>query len=333
MISFAAFRPAPEVRESEANNEVVQAAVAAASTGTAASDKLGTIEACVGLWERAFASAEAAALEPWLLALCGRQLLLRGEFVAWRSGRSGLLPAASYDVEGESAAPSRWRYVMNLPAPSGAIVRRASADRVMHVRIGATREQPWRGCSPLVNAGATSAALKQIERSLTEEHGGPVGHVFGVPNPEDSQSVADEIGVLKGRSILAEATELDLPGEGRGGRTSWEPHRVGPEPVAATLTAREQTERSLMAAAGVPAELVSSSSAGEGREAWRRFLWATIAPVAQLVAAELRRLGLESEIAFDRLNASDLAGRARAFGQLVSNGVLEADARRLTGLE
>jgi len=62
-------------------------------------------------------------------------------------------------------------------------------------------------------------------------------------------------------------------------------------------------------------------------------LWATIAPASRIVVAELQRLGVDSDIDFTNLNASDLAGRARAYGQLVTGGVSDADARRLTGFE
>lgn len=50
------------------------------------------------------------------------------------------------------------------------------------------------------------------------------------------------------------------------------------------------------------------------------FLWATISPAAAVVRAELRRLGLNDGIDFSNLNASDLAGRARASGQLMDGG-------------
>ena len=193
------------------------------------------------------------------------------------------------------------------------------------------RARPWRGCSPLANSAASTALLKQVERSLTEEHSGPVGHVYGVPDPEGSQKVADEIGVLKGRAILAEATEMDLPGEGQGGRTSWKPNRIGPMPSEGTIAAREAVERSLLAAAGVSVELVQPSSGSDAREGWRRFLFGTVAPAAAVVSAELRRLGLDGEIGFETLRASDLASRSRAYKQLVEAKMPDADARRIAG--
>ena len=318
-----------EVRESYTDQQV--AAAVAAAKGTAASTETATAEACARLWEAAFSAGRSAVLAPWLLGIIGRQLLLRGEAVIF-AGRGAFLPTSDHDVRGRSANPERWSYRLSLPAPDTTLQRNnVSADRVLHVRIGTERARPWRGCSPLSNAGATKGVLEQIERSLSEEHGGPVGSVVGIPDPAGSQAVIDEIAQLKGRLIGAEASEMDLPGEGHGGRTSWKPNRVGPMPADSTVASREAVERSLLAAAGVPVELVQPSSGSDAREGWRRFLWATIAPAAGLVSAELRRLGRDDAITFDGLNASDLAGRARAFKQLTEAGMDATEARRVAG--
>ena len=85
MISFQAYRPKPEVRESYTDQRVA-AAVARASGETPAG--VAAVEAAVGMWERAFASARSKSLTPGQLALIGRSLLLRGESV-WHVGRGG----------------------------------------------------------------------------------------------------------------------------------------------------------------------------------------------------------------------------------------------------
>ena len=321
-----------ETRESTTYTDQAVAAAVQAATGTTDRSLIATVEACCGLWERGFAAGVSTVLEPWKLALIGRSLLLTGQSVWWSSARSGLLPVSDHDITGRSATPARWSYRLSLPTPSTTLTRKAPAAQVLHVRIGATARRPWAGCSPLANAAASRSLLEAVERSLTDEHGGPVGSVVGVPDPSGSQAVVDEIANLRGRLIAAEASELDLAGEGASGRTSWKPNRVGPQPAAATPTARQDVERSLLAAAGIPVELVQPSSGSDAREGWRRFLHATIAPAAALVSAELRRLGLESEIAFDALRASDIAGRARAFQSLVGGGMPVDRAAALSGL-
>ena len=331
MITFSDWRPRPEARESY-TDQVVNAAVAEANTA-APNTQLATVEACARLWEAGFASGTTEALSPALMALCGRSLILRGEFVAWRSRNSGMFPASDHDVQGASPSPDRWLYRLSLPTPGDTITRNAEADRVLHVRIGATVRQPWRGCSPLLNAVATRDVLTQIERSLTDEHSGPAKNLLPAPDPDAQSEVATLIGTRDGKPVLVEATELDLPGEGQGGRTTWKPQRIGPAPSEATITAREATERSILAAAGIPIELVQPSSGSDAREGWRRFLFGTIAPAAAILSSELRRLGQPDRIDFSELRASDLAGRARAYKQLTEAGVARADVARLTGLD
>ena len=86
----------------------------------------------------------------------------------------------------------------------------------------------------------------------------------------------------------------------------------------------------LLAAAGVPVELVTSRSGTDTREGWRRFLWSTIAPVGRIVAAEAQRV-LGGRIDWAALGASDLAGRARTYRLLRDAGMTDAEARRICG--
>ena len=77
---------------------------------------------------------------------------------------------------------------------------------------------------------------------------------------------------------------------------------------------------------------------GEGtasREQWRQFLYATIEPVARLaIADELnRKLDTDVRLAFDDLAASDIQGRARAYGALVKAEMDPKQAARLCGFE
>ena len=70
------------------------------------------------------------------------------------------------------------------------------------------------------------------------------------------------------------------------------------------------------------------------REAFRRFLHATLVPLADLVQDELRaKLDAPAlTLNFDGLFASDLAGRARAFQSMVGAGMDVAKAGALAGL-
>ncbi|MDE0455923.1 MAG: hypothetical protein OXI15_01400 [Chromatiales bacterium] len=80
-------------------------------------------------------------------------------------------------------------------------------------------------------------------------------------------------------------------------------------------------------------KLVEASEGTGAREAFRRFLHATIAPAARLVELELSaKLEEDVKLDFPGLMASDLSGRARAFQSLVSGGMEVAKAAALAGL-
>ena len=310
----------------------VQAAESTAS-GTAASAAVAAVEAALGLWERGFASARSLSMKPWQLALAARSLLLRGESLWWIARDSRLLPVASHDIAGKSASPDRWTYRITLPTPGGGITKPASAGNIVHFRLGVDRSAPWRGCSPLANASATRGLLERIEKSLTDEHKVPAVRVVGVANPEESQDIANSIAAGGGRVLLGENSDSGVP-EGRNAGSTWSPDRFGPEPEVSSVALRSDVERSILSAAGVPSELViPSSGGGDARESWRRFLYATIAPIGALMSSELSRVGLDSAIHFDELRASDLAGRARAFKQLTEADMDPAEARRVTGFD
>ena len=75
---------------------------------------------------------------------------------------------------------------------------------------------------------------------------------------------------------------------------------------------------------------------GEGtrqRESYRRFLHATIVPLARVLQDELSaKLDGEVALSFGRLFTGDLSGRARAFQSLVNGGMDLAKAAALAGL-
>jgi len=80
-------------------------------------------------------------------------------------------------------------------------------------------------------------------------------------------------------------------------------------------------------------ELVEASEGTGAREAWRRFLHGTLTPLGRLIAGELERVvNAPVEISFNRLMASDISGRARAFQSLVGGGMDPAQAAGLSGL-
>lgn len=89
-----------------------------------------------------------------------------------------------------------------------------------------------------------------------------------------------------------------------------------------------------MAACGVPVSVLGGSDGTFSREGLRQFLHTVIQPVADDLAVSIGRVfdmpGFGFK--FDRLMASDLSGRARAFGSMVQAGMEIQEAARIAML-
>ena len=89
----------------------------------------------------------------------------------------------------------------------------------------------------------------------------------------------------------------------------------------------------MLAACGVPIELVTTADGTGMREGWRRFIFGSVLPLARIVEAELSaKLETRVRLDFSDLAASDLAGRARAFQSMVGAGMEIEKAAGLAGL-
>ena len=221
--------------------------------------------------------------------------------------------------------------------------RRARQDGVDPAR-------PWRGVSPLAWASQTGRLASALERALADEAGSPVGNLVPVPEgqrepTEDDTGDGDPFAALKSdvaklRGALA-FVETMAGGYGdRGGRpdSDWKPRRIGADPPAALAELRTAAALTVFGACGVPPSLVTLPADGTGqREAWRRFLHGSVAPVARMVETELRaKLDTPSlRLDFSAFAAADVTGRARAYQSMVGakTPIPECDARRLAGLE
>ena len=203
---------------------------------------------------------------------------------------------------------------------------------MLHFRIDVDTARPWAGVSPFTRSAVTRGILCEVERSLRDEHRSPVGTVIAIPATDSTSELAADIAALAGRVVLGETTAGGWS-EGRSAAPAgdWRPQRIGPMPAQFTIQTRLDTERSLMGAAGVPVALVNPEAGTDSRESWRRFLHGTLSPVARLVSAELERVGLSGGLSFNRLGASDLAGRSRAYKQLTEAGMDAAEVRRICG--
>ena len=189
-----------------------------------------------------------------------------------------------------------------------------------------------------------------MEQRLEEESKAPIGYLLPIPKPPIGAVVdaagnvfdpLDELKTalrgLKGNTAIVESLQ-SLAGDGSRVSTGadWTPRRLGSNPPAAVIALRDEAERSVLSACGVPPGLsgLGGGTGTQAREDWRRFLHGTIAPVGRLVVSELaEKLPWDDvSIGFDNLFASDLSGRARAFQSMVGGGMDIGRAAALAGL-
>ena len=330
--------------------DAITAAIIARAGGGASASVVTTaaVEASAALMARAFASAkltpEIPAVTPAILAAIGREIIRRGEAVfVIDVDASGLrLTAANaWDITG-GVDPESWFYRLDLAAPSGTAERSAPYAGVVHVRPYVEPSAPWRGIPPSEAAALTARLLAETEAALADESAGTRGYLLPVPQgPEDGDEdplakFRADIAGLKGKTALVETTSAGF-GEGKAAapQVDYMPRRIGANPPDALRAIRSDAEGGILGACGVPVELIMARSDGAAvREAWRRFAHATLSPLGEMVAAELAdkldRPGLA--VSFDRLFASDISGRARAFASMVNGGMEIERAAGLSGL-
>ena len=243
---------AVERREAETDSytETVTAQRLAAANAIIDATSLGVIEACAGLWARAFAAADSDKLSSSVLARIGRSLLLNGECVYLIDG---LVEASTWDVTGGMDAAT-WRYRLDLPGPSSSTTATRPYASVLHFRIGQTKEQPWKGVSLFERAGLTRDLLACIETSLRHEFNGPVGHVLPVPAGSTQTDLASDVAALKGQVALGETTSAGH-GEGRASapQKDWQAVRIGPNPPQTSHPAARKHRADLAGRGGRPA--------------------------------------------------------------------------------
>ena len=309
---------------------------------------LAPVAAAAGLWGRALAAgtilpatSATRAVTPSVMAATGSALTLRGECVFLldvRGDRLVAIPTASHDVFGVTT----WRYSVDVGGPSGNYTRHVPAGSVLHFRINTDSLQPWRGNSPLDLGKESSMVAAAVERMFKREASANHGYVIPAPidgmDDNDLTDLRADLRTLQGRSTLVPGMQRGWSDSGVGpGTANWRSVRFGFDPTESQVRLRDQSAMEILASMGVPPELFSRDADGTGRrEAWRQFLHGSVQPVADIIAEELtEKLETQVSINFDRLFASDVQGRARAFSSLTRQGeglTVEA-AARATGVD
>ena len=320
-----------------------QYAAATGDTNAATAAQTAAIEFGVSLVSRAFAVAAVCpaipALNAPLLAMIGRALLLRGNFVSSLEllrGDLRMLPAASWDITG-GPVPQGWLYQVDLAGPSHDASLTLANTSVIHCRINASPSTPWAGRSPLEIAGVSARLLSRTERRLSEEANARVGTLLPVPEGLDDtvmDGLRDDLAALQGSVAVVESASGAMgQGSRTPGITDYHPIRFGANPPAGVIGLRAGAGADLLGAMGIPPGLLAGGDGASARENFRQLLVSTVQPLADIVAAELTlKTGREIRLSFGKLAAVDIAARARAYGVLTKNGMDADRAEQLAGL-
>lgn len=311
-------------------------------TGDTSTTATAIEEIIAGIWSRAVGSARIRPDTPLtrmittsMLQAVGRAFIESGESLWLLDIESmRLVQASHWDVHGTSPDPQSWTYQVEVESPDAQISRREMAEGILHFRYAPRPTQPWVGVSPLSAAETTRTMLRQMEGKLVEEVSSTQGIVIPVPSTHNTSQLQAQLRELKGKVVLVPSTASGW-GEGRmnAPQKDWQKTRLGADPPATLIELRKQVMMSMTAAAGIPAELITGGlDANDSREAWRQFLHGSIVPVGNVIQEELQ-LKLQTDISldFEELFASDVQGRARAFGSLVTGGMSPEWAAMYTG--
>ena len=353
----------PERRQSGGGytDAVVSAIEAQASATVADVSSTAAIEAAAGALSRALVSAEVegpgwardAVSPPWL-AQVGRSLVREGASLSVVTmagdGVVELVPAAFWNFENlnpgaqEGERESSWQARCTTYGPSTSFTRIVDRDGMIFVRWGTSPGTRYRGQGPTSWAHLTARLQGEAERSLADEASGPLAQIITANEGEDlsdtedgTDTHAEEKAMLKaarGRLALVETVK----GGGENGpaaapATDWNPRRLGPDPPTAFVEVANSAFTRMLAACGVPPAMFTGDADGTAqREGLRRWHMNVVLPIARLLEDELRRrLEVDIKLRFD-VYAMDIAGRAGAFRQFVSQGMDIERALALTGL-
>ena len=298
----------------------------------------GAVEIAAGTWARALASAEVSgtdALTRRVRHRLGRDMIRLGESVfevSTENGTAELLPVAHHEVL------AGWRYRIEQTEPPGDTKAKVvPREAVAHFMWTESPREPWRGIPPIAGKLGTLAA--RVEEKLAQDLATPVAHL--VPIPKDGgdpklDALRGDIAKAEGAAVLVEATSTgwDETRNQAGTRQDWKAQRLGPEIPDGLRATWEAVLSAVGNAAGIPAALLDADADGTSqRESYRRFVMASVQPIADMVA-EVAGEALDASISlrFNALHAQDITGRANAMAKLVAAGMSLADAQKLVGL-
>lgn len=317
-------RRKPERRSVDSESSYTALALLARSEAItdAGADLSGVVAGCATLWANGLSMAETDSelLTPEVLAAIGRQLATEGNSV-WHITPAGLVPVSDYSLTTTGSRPRAYR--LTVPEINGGEQVIALADEVLHIRIGADVRMPWQGVAPLRRAQISAALLSATETALAETFRDAAfgSKVIGMPETEEGANnrLGHSFRAKRGR-VLVRDSKAAYAGV-QGVPDDWRPADLTPNlrdsmALESLRTARE----AVLHVYGVLPCLMSESATGPAiREAQRHLAHWALAPIAKLIAHELKlKTGERPELdVFTGLGAYDVGGSARAMAAII----------------
>ena len=157
---------------------------------------------------------------------------------------------------------------------------------MVHCRFSYDPARPWTGLSPLQWANVSASLGASLERRLSEEASGPVGHIIALPQ-DPGKSGADEradddpdtpqpldmlradMGAARGKTLLLETVMGGWGDAQAEPKRDYTPTRYGADPPETLAALRSDTGKAIIAACGLSTPLFDASDGTAKREAFR----------------------------------------------------------------
>ena len=332
------FKRSVETRDQNATDKTVERILAREANGS--SIEIGmtsALESIASMYGRALLAAEPETMRNFnrnVLYEIGRSIVREGAFVGFVNGES-IVECRIEQVTGSFNEDS-WKFKLRYENPDG-LTKSITMDREETIYIPysyrlSQKHDPipqWR------LSDSSNQAFKRLIQAIVNESGTPSGQLFTIPSRDGSSATLDSlrsaIADLKGRVMVMESANTVATIQSR--QSEYMIERIGANIPQSTIQAYKEFRNELYSVYGVPLALIEQSDGTGRREAWRQFLFGTIAPIGKLIENELRdKYDFGLKLNFEELRASDLTGRARAFQSLVGGGMSVEQAAGLSGL-
>ena len=213
--------------------------------------------------------------------------------------------------------------------------------------------QTGRGVSAMRCAGRWQRLLQQLERGLEIESRSTPFYPTPVPGGQSfAQALKAEFRKLLSRKpvrtddpddadddkTLGGDTGTFVEGEQSSGISSYQPTGNYQQKRLGTDIPPNMQSMMIMAidvalpTMGLPKALYNPADSNSMREAWRIYLSMTVESTTKIIVQEAGRIGLDLVLTLPELKSSDLAARARAFGDLVKAGMPMEQAAGVSGI-